>query len=425
MDKILTRICSIKDHPISILDDCYREKYTRGLGASLFRLSNNSPIVRMYFEVWAKCIFDEPSKIKTMWRDDINAIKSAISIQRKGIKFFSMKYPFLFDIFYLAQCAQKKGYNSAVSDEIMAYFKQNICSMFNKGAMTKIHKMFQSGIPCQNVPISLLRHGEANGKRLQSKTKRVLVVANVSAGKSTLINSLVGYRLNKTKTTACTSKIAALYNKLSKDGITILDQNKNYFYYDNIESVNSDCFLNAAFPFNSKLSEYNICLIDTPGINNINDTEHRVITENAIRKGNYNAVIYVSNCQYFGTNDEHDILLMLKRYVKTPILFVLNQLDRFKQKEDSISKMLKEYAEDLLKIGFKSPKICPLSAQAALLFKLSNEQLDEDDREDKDNWNTKFGKDYYDLPTYVGIKKSKSALDRTGITYLERQLINI
>ena len=45
------------------------------------------------------------------------------------------------------------------------------------------------------------------------------MVANVSAGKSTLINALVGYRLNRIKTTACTDKLVYIHNKCSNDGI--------------------------------------------------------------------------------------------------------------------------------------------------------------------------------------------------------------
>ena len=157
----------------------------------------------------------------------------------------------------------------------------------------------------------------------------------------------------------------------------------------------------------------------------IDDIKHRKVTEEALKSADYDAVIYVSNCQYFGTNDEHNLLQILKNHVKTPIIFVLNQLDRFKQKEDSIAKMVKDYSYDLRKIGFNSPTICPLSAQAALLFKLPDEKLDEEDKEDKEKWEIIFKKEYYDLPSYVGVRDSKTVLDKTGITNLENQLLNI
>ena len=336
-----------------------------------------------------------------------------------------MKYPFIFDVLYLLQSAQKNGFSTSLADSTFLFLKTNVCGFFSKGALNKVYNLFLSKEYCKQIPYSLIQHMNQNESFLKSQEKKILVVANVSAGKSTLINSLVGYRLNRTKTTACTRRLALLSNKLSEDGITVCSNNNAYSYSEDIEAVNSDNFKCAAFPFNSHLSKNSICLIDTPGINNVDDIKHRKVTEEALKSADYDAVIYVSNCQYLGTNDEHNLLQILKNHVKTPIIFVLNQLDRFKQKEDSIAKMVKDYSYDLRKIGFNSPTICPLSAQAALLFKLPDEKLDEEDKEDKEKWEIIFKKEYYDLPSYVGVRDSKTVLDKTGITNLENQLLNI
>ena len=130
-----------------------------------------------------------------------------------------------------------------------------------------------------------------------------------------------------------------------------------------------------------------------------------------------------SNCRYFGTNDEKNILTFLKKNTRKTIIFVLNQLDSFKQKEDSIDKMLTDYKSDLIKMGFKSPIIIPISAKAALLFKLSETELDEDELFEKEIYERKFEKDYYNLLFTKGYK-GNDLIERTGIRELERILMN-
>jgi len=200
--------------------------------------------------------------------------------------------------------------------------------------------------------------------------------------------------------------------------------NNTYEYYSDLENVDSNMFVEAAFPFNSSLSSKSICFIDTPGVNNVEDTYHRTITEETIRRNDYNAVIYVSNAQYFGTTDERALLEYLYENVRKPIVFVLNQLDKFKQKEDSIDKMLVDYDNLLNSIGFKHPVIIPVSAQAALLFKTDNTKLDEDELFEKELLQKKFEKDYYNLSQYIGGEKRTDLLEKTGILQLERTIIN-
>lgn len=200
----------------------------------------------------------------------------------------------------------------------IVFLHDNICEFLTKGALEKVYRFFLLGRPCSSIDDVLLNHKERNEGHLNKPERKILVVANVSAGKSTLINALVGYRLNRAMTTACTNKLVCLHNKTLPDGITTQNEHGDYSYFHDMESINSDKFVNAAFPFNSSLSSENICFIDTPGINNSNDFSHKKITERAILASAYDAVIYVSNCQYFGTNDERALLLFLRDYVRKP-----------------------------------------------------------------------------------------------------------
>ena len=135
--------------------------------------------------------------------------------------------------------------------------------------------------------------------------------------------------------------------------------------------------------------------------------------------------MYVSNSQYFGTNDEYNLLKLLKSKVNKPIIFVLNQLDNFIPEEDSIAKMMNDYKSDLLEIGFNKPTIVPVSAYAAFLFRLGTDKLTETEKRKSKILNKIFDSEYYDFPIYIGEKKSKNKLSMTGIISLENKLITI
>lgn len=423
IDKILNRICSIENHPVSRLDKDLRIKYVKGLGACLYVLSKNSPITKMLYWAWANSILCNSSNEYDYWSNDISTAKSAISLQRKGFSFFSMKYSFIHDVFYLLENSVIPEYKSC---NTYNFLKENLCGFFTKKALENVYKHFSSeGESCKGIDESLIGHRYRNNTILSQKEKKILVVANVSAGKSTLINSLVGYRINRTKTTICTDRLVMLHNKIGNDGFTLREIDKSYRYCCNISEVNIDYIEEAAFPYNSSLSAERICLIDTPGMNNANDSSHRKITEETIIKGDYDAVMYVSNSMYFGTDDEYNLLKLLKTKVRKPILFVLNQLDNFVPEEDSIAKMLHDYRSYLIKLGFNKPTIVPVSAYASYLFRTDTSLLTKIEMRKLEMLNEIFEYGYYDLPVYINEQSSKDKLSMTGIISLEKKIITI
>lgn len=258
----------------------------------------------------------------------------------------------------------------------------------------------------------------------QAGVKNILVVANVSAGKSTLVNAIIGYPITKAKTTACTSRLAFIKNKPTGKGVTILDKWGRRSWLSRLTQWDSSSFLQVVLPFNSLLSEAKVSLIDTPGFNNGMDSSHRQITADAIRGNRYDLLLYVSNCQYLGTDDEHRLLSFIRRHTDKPIVFALNQLDRFKSRDETISDSLHDYKDFLLSLGFHNPVVRPVSARAALLFKMPYRHMKGDDRLDRSIMKKKFTKPYYDLPYYIG-RSGKSLLDKTGIGLLEETLLEL
>lgn len=423
MNKILNRICSIDNHPIAKLDEKFRIQYVKGLVACMYSISNGSDIAKMITFAWVNSIHATHKNFNLLWKADVESVKKAISLNRKGMKFFYMRDSFFFDIFYLAQASLLEESNL---DKISEYLRQNVCGFFSKKSLNKILVAYKQNLSSiDGVSSAQINHRNTNNKVLSGTEKRILVIANVSAGKSTLINALVGYRLNRTKTTACTDKVVYIHNKCSDDGITSKRNNGVYTYSCNINEGNSDSLIEAAFPFKSTLGKEHICFIDTPGINNADNSSHKQITEDIIKKGDYDAVLYVSNCQYFGTNDEHNLLKFLKDNVKKPILFVLNQLDVFNPEDDSIHKMLNDYKSDLIKFGFKDPVVIPVSAYASFLVRLDSSCLTKTEIMKKSNMIELFKDEYYNLPQYIGQRISSEILDMTGIKILENKIITV
>lgn len=417
MDRILNRVYSIVNHPVAQLDEMFRLVYVDGLGASLFYLSDNSDIIRLFFQVWAQSILGSVPLDMRAWRDDSFAVRRAISIRRKGLRL----YDFLFDAFYLLLEASPRGYNSSLAKRAYFFFEP----ISSKRALKAVYALFMENVPCSRISTVLLQHRMNNDLFLRKKETKVLIVANVSAGKSTLINALTGFRTRQVKTTVCTSIIQAVFNKYQEDGISYTRDDGSYGYCSAVEEIRSEEYVDSAYHFSSSLSDYPICFIDSPGLNYSEDVSHRRLTETIVKKQSYDLVIYVSNSQFFGTSDEQKALLFLRNNTSKPIIFVLNQLDRFKQKDESIAKMVNDFRTDLIKLGFSVPIVAPLSARAALFFKLPAERLDEEDREEKLLFQCQFQKPYYNLISYVHESNDSNLLCRTGIKYLEQRIINI
>ena len=221
----------------------------------------------------------------------------------------------------------------------------------------------------------------------------VIVVAPMSAGKSTVINALIGKELLHSANEATTATITRIHDKdnlpffsgcaygykseLLKESNRIDAQILKEWNADpSIKTIDLIGDIAAIRNDNAELVIY-----DTPGPNNSQDDSHKALTMEIIEDGNYGLVLFVLNSTNLGTNDEYDLLQLVQNSLKNSpnkkVIFLLNKKEKLENPEDTIIRV----KEKLINIGFEEPLIFPISAYSALLLhkKINQQELDEDE----------------------------------------------
>jgi ribosome biogenesis GTPase A len=287
-----------------------------------------------------------------------------------------------------------------------------IAKYLRRSIQKRLNELFEMLYNDKIIPSSftntknLMTQFFANRNFAAQQEMRVIITANMSAGKSMLINAIVGKPVARTAQEACTNNLCFLYNKpFEDDRVHLLASPLNLnAAYDELKTAEKDAVCSIASFFRaSSHSQARICLIDTPGVNSAVNRNHGNLACKAIVDENYDKLIYILNACYLGTDDDiKHLKYVYKNVPNEKIIFVLNRLDEFNIPEDSISESIEGVKFDLEKIGFKNPVICPLSAYFSLLLKMNqnNEILSEDEQDIYDIYVKKFNRPEYDLSVY-------------------------
>ncbi|WP_026836127.1 dynamin family protein [Eubacterium xylanophilum] len=219
----------------------------------------------------------------------------------------------------------------------------------------------------------------------------VIIVANMSSGKSTLINALLGRELMPSKNAACTSKMFSILDvdNAVNDKICVVDKSGCELYEEKRESL-GELLIKEKIESANDSDEYkevfvttdiknilntkkNLLIIDTPGPNNSRDEKHESVMKNILRKIHGGLIIYVIDATQSSTNDGKNLLNTLANHIKNNpamrIVFVLNKIDRIDDEKEDIWDMVVKTKEDLDKSGFNNSEIISISAYAATIFK--------------------------------------------------------
>ena len=253
---------------------------------------------------------------------------------------------------------------------------------------------------------SLVKQYRTNRDFISKSERRIIITANMSAGKSTLINALVGKQIVRTSQEVCTGNICYLFNKAYEDEkVHLLAQGLNLCATSkDLHSYDWNGYISIASYFEGIAIDIpRLCIIDTPGVDAALHKEHSKRAHNALITDDYDTIIYVVSPTRLGTDAEKKHLKWVAQNLqKDKIIFVLNKLDAYHDFSDSIEESVHAFKEDLLQIGFKSPVICPISAYFSYLLKLSmtGQALSEDEKDEYDLYAKKFKRSAYDLSRY-------------------------
>lgn len=291
----------------------------------------------------------------------------------------------------------------------------------------------EASIPALQTAAPLIEQYQKNRHFAGLSEKRYVVTANMSAGKSTFINALMGKTLARTAEEACTGNINYFYNKPFEDGAIHFNGNTLTLHAEEQTltsfSWEKESQFASFFRFNDN-AENRFCIIDTPGVNSAINKRHGSISKEVLQKGVFDKIIYVLNASKLGTDEELAYIRWISEHVPhDKVIFVLNKLDNFKKGEDDISASINGVRNDLLGF-FENPIVCPLSARFALLLKMKSygDQLTPDEEDEYEYFAKKFKKSAYDLSKHYectypnNIEESVLLSQKCGIYGLEKML---
>lgn len=265
-----------------------------------------------------------------------------------------------------------------------------------EAAIQEIFKMIQEGPFEELKKPDVVRAFEL----ANSSDFEVNVVATMSAGKSTLINSLLGQRLMPAKQEACTATITEIKdNDADHFEAKVYDKNGDLIEsHDNLtyaimERLNANPAVSRIrtegnIPFVTA-DDVSLVLVDTPGPNNSRDPEHRAATYRMLSESSKTVVLYIMNATQLAVDDDNNLLSHVADSMKVGgkqsrdrFIFVVNKLDDFKKGEDSIDAALQKVRDYLADNGIENPNIYPASALTALNIRTILAEGDDDDDDD-------------------------------------------
>lgn len=288
-------------------------------------------------------------------------------------RLFAYRYAFLVDcIFILALDNEKLG--TDICNELIL----NVCKIYRKSLNDLKENLYSDKLNQKQKKIiskEMIEAWSDARKYIETENRNITFTATMSAGKSTVINSIIGRELSYAKKSACTSTIMSVHTAPIKNDFfnIICDNQVKIMQNDNeirefTKGLQRPCDICGNFL--SDLSKEKFTFIDTPGVNSSQNPEHKNITRNELVGGNTDILVYVIPVENYGSYDDFEHLTYIKNNVEYKnIIFVVNMMDLCDIEDDSVYDILTNIKEHLENIGFENPQICPISAKAGLTIK--------------------------------------------------------
>lgn len=294
------------------------------------------------------------------------------------------------DLLAAAKAAEKDGLKITIKKMPAKEFgdkEADICRLFEKARKLPFDELQSPAVK------------DAFDKALNDEFE-VNVVATMSAGKSTLINALLGKKLMPSKNGACTATITKIKDD---DDDTFkadaYDSNRNKIAhhsildYKTMTSLNknpdvSEINVSGNIPFVTS-NETSLILIDTPGPDNARDKNHGLVTAKALDQSSKMLVLFVMNGGKLHDDAQDAFLRRIAKSMsvggkqaRERFLFVINKLDAYDEEDDDIAgETIPETIQYLEDMGIKNPNIFPAAAEPALLIRRYQSTNDEAERQ--------------------------------------------
>ena len=269
---------------------------------------------------------------------------------------------------------------------------------------------------------------------------RIVIVAPMSSGKSTLINAIIGKDMlpavNQATTAVITEikdndqfeeflvnasdkygNIVAKNERATKKLISDLNYKKDPNDPAGKEALIHRVQLEGPIP-NLPSDVLNAVFVDTPGGNNSQNTEHEDMMDEAIKDENKNLILYVFNGAQLGTNDSNTILQKIANAMvnsekgkqsRDRFLFVANRMDEFDVLEEPYEEVIENtILPQLASNGIMEPNLFLASAQTAKLVRMTSngEELSETEEEDLEKLVKRFNRSTRMLSKYASLNST-------------------
>ncbi|MBL4940041.1 MAG: hypothetical protein COB46_13620 [Rhodospirillaceae bacterium] len=265
--------------------------------------------------------------------------------------------------------------------------------------VSDIKKLFEDA---QTGPIDEFRSPEIHAafERALAPEFEVNVLATMSAGKSTLINAMLGLELMPSKNEACTATIAKIHDyddmigfegkrygnddRLIDDWTVIYDPNSDVTNKRptllekwNEDEKTSRIEVRGNIPEINEREQVRLVLVDTPGPNNSRDESHREATIRTITSNRPSMVLYVLNAHNLGVQDDKSLLKVIKdmmekggREAHDRFVFVVNKIDGFDpERGELVTTALNNVRSYLEENGIHNPLVIPVSAELTMMLR--------------------------------------------------------
>lgn len=236
-------------------------------------------------------------------------------------------------------------------------------------------------------------------------TVKMNVLGLYSSGKSTFINALLGDDILYTHSDVATNKILKIYDtddesvsikSICKDGNTNkyeIDEENSL--RDTLEKLNSsddlkEIQLNIDIP-SIDCTMLNYELLDTPGVNNSQNTEHKHIAyDNIADNENMPLILFIVNINSYVSDDQETIFNSIKKALEDNnkqnqerFLFVVNRADEIKRKDfDNVVENIKKYLNTIFN---KNVNLYFTDSYHAVLIKKVLSTIEIEDEDDQDS----------------------------------------